>query len=86
MSKTYTITEYYKEDIEKLDYMTKKEVIETLEYIERGWLPGNYVCGPRDGETYSENEYDATKMHKALNKAIDVLERCKDIENENYER
>jgi hypothetical protein len=86
MAKTYTVTEYEKEDIEKLDNMTNEEVIETLEYIKGGWLPQNYVCSPEYYKTYSESQYETTKLHKAMSKAIDMLERCKDIEDKNYER
>lgn len=39
MPKTYTVTEYDKDDIEALDDMSKDDVIETLEHIKRGWLP-----------------------------------------------
>lgn len=75
MSRTYTVTEYDKDDIEKLESMTTKEVIEILEHIERGWMPQDYVYGPVDSKTYSESQYEATKLHIALNKAISIIEQ-----------
>ncbi len=36
MPKTYTVTEYDKDDIEALDDMSKDDVIEILEHIKRG--------------------------------------------------
>ena len=75
MSRTYTVTEYDKDDIEKLDSMTKDEIIGILEHIARGWLPQNHVCGPQEFETYNQNQYDATRLHKAVRKAIEILEK-----------
>lgn len=81
MPKTYTVTEYDKDDIEALDSMSKSDVIETLERIKRGWLPQDYVCSPRNYETYSESQYDITKLHIAMRKAITMLENIKDEED-----
>lgn len=80
MPKTYTVTEYDKDDIEALDSMSKADVVETLEHIKRGWLPQDYVVSPRDYETYSESQYDITKLHIAMRKAITMLENGKDKE------
>lgn len=80
MPKTYTVTEYDKDDIEALDDMSKDDVIETLEHIKRGWLSQDYVCSPRDYETYNESQYDITKLHIAMRKAISMLENIKDEE------
>lgn len=55
MPRTYTVTEYDKADIEKLDFMSKQDVIETLEHIGRGWLPQDCVYSPREYETYTES-------------------------------
>lgn len=68
----YTVREYDTTDIELLDNMSNAEIIETLEHIKRGWMPQNYVF-PRDGETYSEDEYDTTKLHVAMRKAIQII-------------
>lgn len=81
MPKTYTVTEYDKDDIEALDSMSKSDVIETLEHIKRGWLPQDYVYSPRDYETYNESQYDTTKLHIAMKKAITMLENIKDEED-----
>lgn len=69
----YEVVEYDAEDIERLENMSVEEVIEVLEHIRRGWLPQNYVF-PREGRTYSEDEYDATKLHVAMRKAISMIE------------
>ena len=53
--------------------MNTEEVIAVLERIERGWLPQNYTF-PMDGRIYSEDEYDATKLHVAMRKAISMIE------------
>lgn len=78
MARQYTVTEYDKDDIEKLDFMEVDEVIETLEHIKRGWLPQDYVCYTRDFETYTESQYDTTKLHKAMGKAIELLQEVKE--------
>lgn len=74
MARQYMVTEYDKDDIEKLDFMTNGEVIETLEHIKRGWLPQDCVYAPREYERYTESQYDTTKLHKAMKKAIEMLE------------
>lgn len=48
--------------------------------IKRGWLPQDYVCLPRDYETYSESQYDTTRLHVAIEKAIAMLEKISDEE------
>lgn len=78
MPRQYTVTEYDKDDIEKLDCMAADEVIETLEHIKRGWLPQDYVCFAREYETYTESQYDTTKLHKAMAKAIEMLKKIKE--------
>lgn len=80
MPKTYTVTEYDKNDIERLDFMSKADVIEILERIGRGWLPQDCVYSPRKYETYTESQYDATKLHKAISKAIDMIQNIKEDE------
>lgn len=74
MPKTYTVTEYDKSDIEKLSSMEKDEVISILSGIKRGWLPQNDVCSPSDYETYTESQYEATKLQIAVSRAIEMLE------------
>lgn len=69
----YEVVEYNAEDIERLENMNTEEVIAVLERIERGWLPQNYTF-PMDGRIYSEDEYDATKLHVAMRKAISMIE------------
>ena len=72
--RTYTVTEYDEEDIEKLHGMSNKEVAEVLQGIKRGWLPQNYDIHGIVGKTYSEDQYEASKLHIAINKAILLLE------------
>lgn len=69
----YEVVEYDAEDIECLENMSSEEVVEVLERIKRGWLPQNYIF-PVEGRTYSEDEYDATKLHIAMRKAISMIE------------
>ena len=69
----YEVIEYDAEDIECLENMSAEEVVEVLEYIKRGWLPQNYVF-PIKGRTYSEDQYDTTKLHIAMRKAISMIE------------
>lgn len=78
MPKTYTVTKYDSEDIEKLKHMTNEEVVEVLKYIKRGWLPQTYIYGtPDEYETYTEEQYENTRLHRAIQKAIDVLQEKK---------
>ena len=69
----YEIIEYDAEDIERLENMSAEEVVEILECIKRGWLPQNYVF-PREGIGYSEDQYEATRLHIAMRKAISIIE------------
>lgn len=68
MKKTEVI-EYEKEDYDALDNMSKDEIISQLEFIKRGYLPQNYYA--QDG---SESDYENTKMHIAMRKAIEAIE------------
>lgn len=69
----YEVIEYDTEDVERLENMSVEEVVEVLEYIKRGWLPQNYVF-PREGGIYSEDEYETTRLHTAMRKAISMIE------------
>jgi hypothetical protein len=72
--KKRTVTVYEKDDIEALDKMTKEDVIKTLKSVKDGWLPRDYILVPEDGEEYTEAQYDTTKLHIAIGKAIAMLE------------
>lgn len=69
----YEVVEYDVEDIERLENMSNEEVVEVLECIKRGWLPQNYIFPVEDG-IYSEDEYEATRLHIAMRKAISIIE------------
>lgn len=69
----YEVIEYDTKDVERLENMSVEEVVEVLEYIKRGWLPQNYVF-PREGGIYSKDEYEATRLHTAMRKAISMIE------------
>ncbi len=73
MARTYTVTEYEKEDIDALVNMSDEEVAECLERIKRGWMPQNYTLYPEPDKTYTEDEYDAARLHMAINKAINAV-------------
>lgn len=65
--KTYTYTEYEKEDYAKArDEMTTEEVINNLERIDRGWLPDYNYSG-------TEGDFKNYKLHVALWKAMELL-------------
>lgn len=70
----YEVVEYDAEDIERLENMSVEEVVEVLEHIKRGWLPQNDVFLPIEGRTYSEDEYETTRLHTAMRKAISMIE------------
>lgn len=46
--------------------MTTGEVIHTLEYIKRGYIPDYNFTG-------TESDFENCKMHTAMSKAIEVL-------------
>ena len=75
MPHQHTVTIYDAEDIEKLDDMTAAEVIETLEDIKRGWLPQDYICLVSAHKPYTEDQYNTPRLHKAMTKAIELLEK-----------
>lgn len=72
--RTYTVTEYEKEGYAKArDEMTTEEVINNLEYIDRGWIPDYGYNG-------TETDFENYKLHVAIWKAINVLsERMSEV-------
>lgn len=65
--RTYTVTEYEKEDYAKArDEMTIGEVINNLEHIDQGWIPSYNYSG-------TEEDFDNYKLHMALRKAMELL-------------
>ena len=69
----YTVTEYEKEDYEKLEHMSIKDIVECLEHIKRGYLsPRSFA---QDG---TEEDYDNERLHQALDQAIHQLLKGKE--------
>lgn len=65
--KTYTVTEYEREDYDRVrEEMTNQEAIQLLDRIERGWIPDYDFSG-------SEDDFDKYTLHVALYKAMEVL-------------
>lgn len=65
--RTYTVTEYDREDYDAVrENMTNEEVVDLLYHIKRGYL-SNYNC---DG---SEDDFFDFKLHIAIEKAIAAL-------------
>lgn len=76
MPKTYMVTEYTNEDIMALDNIPLSDVLEILKKIKRGYLPTNYTfLDENPDRTISEDEYEATKLHCAINIAIDLVKQ-----------
>lgn len=75
MARTYTVTEYEKEDLEALADMSRDDIISALEEIERGWMPQGYygISGLDPYKTYDEDYYRCARMHVAIRKAMDYL-------------
>lgn len=74
MARTYMVTEYTNEDIEKLEHMSISDVVEKLEQIKRGWLPTNWTFADADPDRIiSEDVYEATALHHAINIAIEQV-------------
>ena len=70
--KQYTVTEYELEDYEDFrDNLTDEKAIELLERISRGWLPDYNFTG-------TEDDFDNYCLHKAIDKAIEALERSEE--------
>ena len=68
MARTYTVTEYDREDYTELsENMTDEEAVALLERIERGWIPDYNFDG-------SEGDFYNYKLHVALYKAIEKLQ------------
>lgn len=69
--RTYTVTEYDKEDYENYrNNITIQDTINTLEHISRGWI-GDY------GFTGTEDDFERYKLHAALYNAIEILEKVR---------
>ena len=71
--KVRMITDYEAQDLKELEGMTINDIIPWLEAIRRGYLPTNYIISIDENKTYTEDEYEATRLHKVMEKAIDVL-------------
>ena len=71
--KTYTVTEYNAQDLKDLENMTIDDVISWLEVIKRGYLPRSCIVRIDKNKNYTEREYEATRLHTALQKAINML-------------
>ena len=66
--RTYTVTEYDKEDYDAVrENMTDNEVLSILKGIERGRIPDYDFTG-------TEDDYEYYKLHIALWKAMDAIE------------
>ena len=66
--RTYTVTEYDKEDYDAVrENMTDEEVLSALKSIERGWLPDWNYSG-------AEDDFEYYKLHLALYKAMDIIQ------------
>ena len=67
--KEYTVKEYEFEDYTSIgDTMTKEDIISILEYIKRGYIPDYNFTG-------SEDDFERCKMHTAMSKAIEAVEK-----------
>ena len=65
--RTYTITEYDREDYDAVrENMTNDEAICLLERIDRGWIPDYNFTG-------TEDDFENYKLHQALYKAMNAL-------------
>lgn len=83
MPRTYTVTEYTKEDLEALDDMPLADVVQTLSEIRRGWLPqGYYGIHDDDYRTYDETYYRNARIHTAINKAMDIVAQYQLLKSE----
>ena len=70
--RTYTVTEYDKEDYEEFkNNLTDKRAIELLEQISRGWLPDYNFTG-------EEGDFENYCLHQAIYRAIEALEERND--------
>lgn len=62
------IKKYEHEDYVNLeDNMTTEEIIRTLEYIKRGYIPDYNFTG-------DEDDIERFEMHTAMNKAINIIQ------------
>ena len=69
--RTYTVTEYEKEDYENYrDNITTQDVINTLKRINRGYIGDYNYSG-------TEDDFDRFALHEALYKAIEILEKVR---------
>lgn len=73
-----TIT-YDKDEIRELEHMSHDQIIQVLNVIERQCISQDYITSPEQYEEYTESEYDATKQHIAIQKAIEIIERDKNM-------
>lgn len=66
---TYTVTEYETEDYNAArDNMSNTEAIKLLKHIDRGYIPDYNYTG-------TECDFAFYKLHIAIRKAIDALEK-----------
>ena len=72
----YIVTEYEQEDYDDFKRnLTNEQAIQLLERISRGYLPDYNFPG-------TENDFDNYCLHKAIDKAIESLERSDNHDGE----
>ena len=66
--RTYTVTEYEKEDYDNfINSLNNEKAVALLERIDAGWIGGYSFTG-------EEDDFDRFTLHKALQYAMDKLE------------
>lgn len=72
--RTYTVTEYSREDMLALDDMSEEEVESAIMDLDRGYF-NRYLFPESDDEdaTYSEDEYNAYRIRVALRKVYQMV-------------
>lgn len=71
--RTYTVTEYDKQDYDNYkNNITLTEIINNLKHIKRGYIDDYNFTG-------REDDFETFKLHASLDKAIKILIEMKEV-------
>lgn len=78
--RTEIVNTYDYDDMVELTYMSPDEALDVLKQAYRGYI--NKYQFPKEGQEYTESEYDAYKIQWAFNVAYRALRLKDDSEDE----
>lgn len=81
--KMFMTAMYDSNDMRALKSLDTDEVIKILMEIHRGYLEQlDYVTEVLDGDEFTESQYESTRLHEGIWRAIELLRKGKESKDE----